>query len=160
MSCVIIYPELLSPTASSDPPKSVTGSHIAFIRSCFGWGLHGSFCYQQDGSLLHYLSTLTCRTGRRYISVALSLESPPPDVIRHPALRSPDFPHLTPFGSCQLRLHTLLVFQRFFILPYIFCFVYSQSLLYIKTTVSHKFSENRVMGDILTWNPYKIIQKL
>jgi len=24
--------------------------------------------------------------GRRYISVALSLESPPPDVIRHPAL--------------------------------------------------------------------------
>ena len=30
----------------------------------------------------------------RYISVALALESPPPDVIRHPALRSPDFPHL------------------------------------------------------------------
>ena len=28
-------------------------------------------------------------------SVALSLESPPPDVIRHPALRSPDFPHLS-----------------------------------------------------------------
>ena len=35
--------------------------------------------------------------GRRYISVALSLESPPPDVIRHPALWSPDFPRLTPF---------------------------------------------------------------
>ena len=31
--------------------------------------------------------------ARRFISVALSLESPPPDVIRHPALWSPDFPH-------------------------------------------------------------------
>ena len=30
---------------------------------------------------------------RRSISVALSLESPPPAVSRHPALRSPDFPH-------------------------------------------------------------------
>ena len=30
MSCVIIYPGLSLPTASSDPPKSVTGSHIAF----------------------------------------------------------------------------------------------------------------------------------
>ena len=29
----------------------------------------------------------------RSISVALSLESPPPAVSRHPALRSPDFPH-------------------------------------------------------------------
>ena len=33
----------------------------------------------------------------RYISVALSLESPPPDVIRHPALWSPDFPRSCPF---------------------------------------------------------------
>ena len=39
--------------------------------------------------------------GGRFISVALSLESPPPDVIRHPALRSPDFPHLRPFGTCS-----------------------------------------------------------
>lgn len=31
--------------------------------------------------------------GWRSISVALSLESPPPAVSRHPALRSPDFPH-------------------------------------------------------------------
>lgn len=38
------------------------------------------------------------RTCRRYISVALSLESPPPDVIRHHALRSPDFPLPAPFG--------------------------------------------------------------
>ncbi len=29
--------------------------------SCFGWGLHGSACYQTDGSLLSCLSTLTWR---------------------------------------------------------------------------------------------------
>ena len=40
-------------------------------------------CYQKGGSLLHCPSTLTGR-NRRFISVALSLESPPPDVIRHP----------------------------------------------------------------------------
>ena len=29
------------------------------VWSCFGWGLHGSACYQADGSLLSCLSTLT-----------------------------------------------------------------------------------------------------
>ena len=53
-------------------------------------------CYQDGGSLLHCLSTLTGKR-RRFISVALAWESPPPDVIRHPALRSPDFPRLNPF---------------------------------------------------------------
>ncbi len=42
--------------------------------------------YRPGGSLLHCPSNLTVRNGRRYISVALALESPPPDVIRHPAL--------------------------------------------------------------------------
>ena len=31
----------------------------------------------------------------------IDAESPPPDVIRHPALRSPDFPHLAPFGPAS-----------------------------------------------------------
>ena len=31
--------------------------------------------------------------SRRFISVALSLESPPPGFLRHPVLRSSDFPH-------------------------------------------------------------------
>lgn len=42
-------------------------------------------CYQESGGLLNHLSTLTRKTWR-YISVALALESPPPDVIRHSAL--------------------------------------------------------------------------
>ena len=31
--------------------------------------------------------------SQRFISVALSLESPPPGFLRHPVLRSSDFPH-------------------------------------------------------------------
>ena len=47
---------------------------------------------QAAGELLPRLSILTRHSGRS-LSVALSLESPPPGVIRHPALRSSDFPH-------------------------------------------------------------------
>jgi len=39
------------------------------------------------------------RKTRRYISVALFLKSPSADVIRYPALWSPDFPHKRPFGA-------------------------------------------------------------
>ena len=105
MSCVIIYPMELSPVPLSDPPENMTGSHIRFL---FGLASDGVYicpsCYQKGGSLLHCPSTLTrfwSSQNRRYISVALSLESPPPDVIRHPALRSPDFPHLAPFGPAS-----------------------------------------------------------
>ena len=64
-----------------------------FLSPCFKWGLHSLSCYQQSGKLLPYLSTLTHMIYRRFISVALSLESPPPAVNWHPALWSPDFPH-------------------------------------------------------------------
>ena len=40
-----------------------------------------------------FISKRERRNGKRYISVALSLGSPPPGVTRHPALWSPDFPH-------------------------------------------------------------------
>ena len=55
----IIYLVRLSPAASSDLPENRPGKPIVFFWSCFGWGLHGSVCYQPDGSLLHCLSTLT-----------------------------------------------------------------------------------------------------
>ena len=44
------------------------------------------------GALLPHLSTLTTFVAVSF-SMALSLGSLPPDVIRHPALRSSDFPH-------------------------------------------------------------------
>ena len=61
-------------------------------QSCSGWGLHGIPCYQDIGELLPRLSILTVKI-RRFISVALSLKSPSPDVIRHPVLCCSDFPH-------------------------------------------------------------------
>ena len=57
------------------------------IRPCFGWSLHSLVCYQPSGGLLPRHSTITCRKAAGcFFSIALVLESPPPDVIRHPAL--------------------------------------------------------------------------
>ena len=52
------------------------------------------------GELLPHLSTLTCALAghRRYVSVALSLGSPPLGITQHPALWSSDFPQVPPFG--------------------------------------------------------------
>ena len=61
-------------------------------QSCSGWGLHGILCYHNIGELLPRLSILTGQ-ALRFISVALSLKSPSPDVIRHPVLCCSDFPH-------------------------------------------------------------------
>ena len=61
---------------------------------------------------------------RRFISVALVWESPPPDVIRHPALRSPDFPRLNPF-VCSAAITwpgcASAILTRFFLLVKLFC---------------------------------------
>ena len=75
-------------------------------QSCSGWGLHGIPRYRGIGELLPRLSILTASRRRqkahskqklshkrRFISVALSLKSPSPDVIRHLVLRCSDFPH-------------------------------------------------------------------
>ena len=81
------------------------------IRSCFRWGLHSPVCRQTGGGLLPHLSILTCK-NRRYISVALSLESPPPVVSRHPALRSPDFPHSIKKRDHLAYSHMLLLYPK------------------------------------------------
>src|SRR5215831_2276499 len=84
------------------------------IWSCSGWGLpsfqchHWNWCaltapfhpYQAlraAGLPAARLPATSCRSARRpggLFSVALSLGSPPLDVIQHPALWSPDFPPL------------------------------------------------------------------
>ena len=61
-------------------------------QSCTGRGLHGTPRCRGVGELLPPLSILTGKILRS-VSVALSLKSPPPDVIRRSALRCPDFPH-------------------------------------------------------------------
>ena len=63
---------------------------------------------RRTGELLPRLSTLTSK--RRFISVALSLGSPPAAVSRYPALWGSDFPpgHGKPCpGDCPIQSHTL-----------------------------------------------------
>ena len=63
------------------------------IGSCIGWGLQRNRVATARVSSYLAFPALPGQKPGRYISVALSLESPPPAVSRHPALRSPDFPH-------------------------------------------------------------------
>ena len=94
-------------------------------QSCCGWGLHGILCYHSIGELLPRLSILTANGRhskllktekrlsrlRRFISVALSLKSPSPDVIRHPVLCCSDCPH----GLSTPRPYNKL--KSFYIIP-------------------------------------------
>ena len=91
MSWMIIYLAVPSPAQSSNLPgqccleRQPTGRRSVL----FGLASDGVYmcpgCYHPGGGLLHRLCTLT-GLGRRFFSVALSWEFPPPDVIRHPAL--------------------------------------------------------------------------
>ena len=63
----IIYLVRLSPAASSDLPESRPGRSIALCLVLLRMGLHGSVCYQPDGSLLHCLSTLTGQKPAVYL---------------------------------------------------------------------------------------------
>ena len=125
-------------TRLKQPTRDTTGSRIISVRSCFGWGLHSRFCYQKCGELLPRLFTLTCYS-RRLFSVALAWESPPPDVIRHPALRSPDFPRLNPF-VCSAAITwpgcASAILARFFALVKKF----HSTILHIKAASADKFS--------------------
>ncbi len=63
--------------------------YLALLRVGFAWPVR----YRTAGGLLPRRCTLTGPQAiRRYVSVALSLGSPPLGITQHPALRSPDFP--------------------------------------------------------------------
>ena len=104
---MIIYLELLLPTGYSDLPESTTGRRIALCSVLLRMGFTSALSVTRK-AVSSYLTIPTLPVlppngdgYRRYISVALAWESPPPDVIRHPALRSSDFPHLGPFGIAR-----------------------------------------------------------
>ena len=86
LSWMIIYLNLLLPAGSSDLPESTTGRRIALCSVLLRMGFT---CAHTVTSMAvsSYLAfpPLPGKTWR-YISVALAWESPPPDVIRHPAL--------------------------------------------------------------------------
>ncbi len=100
MSWMVIHLFLLLPTGLSDLPKDNSGQAIVFPAVLLRVGFTEHFLLPRNRwaltSPFH-----PYQKNWRFISVALSLKSPPPDVIRHPALWSPDFPHLPPFGACR-----------------------------------------------------------
>lgn len=63
------------------------------VGSCIGWGLQRNRVTTARVSSYLAFPALPGQKPGRYISVALSLESPPPAVSRHPALWCSDFPH-------------------------------------------------------------------
>ena len=91
---VIIHLGCPLPDTSSNLPRRRPGNRpcAASIWSCSRRGLPCHCRYRQRGALLPHPFTLTLSGG--LLSVALSLESPPPDVIRRrasvePGLSSP-----------------------------------------------------------------------
>lgn len=87
-------------TGLRNQPLSACAESVVPIRSCSRWGLPCRPRCRVRGALLPHLFTLTdgqepkLMAGGGSISVALSLGSPPPDVIRHrvsvePGLSSP-----------------------------------------------------------------------
>jgi len=60
-------------------------------QSCTEWGLQRASV--AGARVSSYLAFPSLPVSGRFISVALSLESPPPGVTRHSALWCSDFPH-------------------------------------------------------------------
>ena len=116
LSCTVIYLGLSSPISSSDihgiPPDGQP--YMADTQSCSEWGLHGILRYRNIGELLPRLSILTGKT-LRFISVALSLKSPSPDVIRHPVLCCSDFPHCLKRHRDRITNSNLFYYNTFFL---------------------------------------------
>ena len=163
MSWVIIYLELLLPTVSSDPPESRSGKSMAFVLVLLRMGFtcapsvtrravvsYSAFPPLPDCYKLHWLNySMQFITVRRFISVALALESPPPDVIRHPALWSPDFPHLS-YDSRDHLSHLSLNHNIIYIPKYLKAFFlfwqvkYFILFLHLKAASTYKFSYNGI----------------
>lgn len=122
---MIIYLVLLLPAGSSDLPKAW---RAAFISLLFGLASNGVYmchcCYQQCGSLLHCLSTLTCFHAVYFCctvpEVAFAGRYPAPCPLK-PGLSSP--------ASLRTAAATICLTQNLFILAYIYFDV--QTCVYI-----------------------------
>ena len=90
-----IYLALLSPAGSSSLPGTQRAT-VLFLSGLAPDGVYTAFPVTREAVSSYLAFSPLPAIGGRLFSVALSWESPPPDVIRHPALRSPDFPHLYP----------------------------------------------------------------
>ena len=127
LTIIHLGPQL--PAASCDIPLGGYGPHhIMPILSCSGWGLHGSCVSAAPVSSYLTISTLPRHYPfRRNVSVALSLQLPAADVIRHPcpaepglsscvSTRSPGLPKiLLYYNQVQKVFNELTAFSSSFI---------------------------------------------
>ena len=138
LDCTLPHSSFVPCGTKRDIPESTTGRRIAFcfvlLRVGFTqpltlpqerWSLTPPFHPYQaknpnehspNGLCTLFLSNLLKNVHWDFLlggffSVALSLESPPPDVIRHPALWSPDLPHLRENSRLTARPSVLLMFH-------------------------------------------------
>ena len=108
MSWIIIYPDLLSPAGSSDPPENVTGSHNVFYSVLLWMGFTYALSVTRKAVVfytalpplpekpaVYFCCTILGVTStRRYLAFCPA----------KPGLSSPD-----PFRFCQPRLFILLI---------------------------------------------------
>ena len=136
---MIICLGLPLPKGSSDLPESTTGRRIAFCSVLLRMEFTCARPVTRTAVVSYTAFPPLPQQVRRFISVALVWESPPPDVIRHPALRSPDFPRLNPF-VCSAAITwpgcASAILARFFALVKNF----HSSILHIKAASTDKFS--------------------
>ena len=103
MTRMFIYLGLLLPTASSDLPGNRSGKPIISYLVLLRMGFTCALLVTSEAVVSYTAFPPLPDTIGRFISVALALESPPPDVIRHPALRSPDFPQSGSLRTATIR---------------------------------------------------------
>jgi len=103
--------DLKRPTRESNE----AGHFSSPIWSCSGRGLPCVPCYQRTGGLLPHLFTLIRQRADGIFSVALSVGSLLPHVMRRPALWSSDFPHPSFDGRDRLPYFGMMkpTLQRF-----------------------------------------------
>ena len=154
MSWMIIYLDRLSPDGSSDLP----GSRRAALCSLFGLASSGVYmcplCYQRGGSLLHCLSTLTCENAG-----GLFLLHCPWSHLRQTLSGTLPFEART-FLSCTLsamqQRSSVLLRTTLTITQFLF---YVQRVLYLQTTSTNKFSNNRILRNHFAVHSKEIIQE-
>ena len=101
------------------PPFEAHRANVSLRSALLRIGFAGPHSLLCAGELLPRLSTLTVtavrqpyRSQRRYISVALSLGSPPAAVSRYPALWSSDFPHAESQHATARSAHGIILKQN------------------------------------------------
>ena len=106
-SGTLVAKRFVQPTrvTSQKQPRCFVGIMPPLFGLAPGGVYLAKVCYQTRGALLPHLFTLTARKARRFVSVALSLGLPPPDVIRHRVLMEPGLSSPTRLSTLRGRGH-------------------------------------------------------